>query len=218
MPGVCTFTPPRLMLVTDRRLCPAERLPMVVAQVVAHGVDAVQLREKDLPADALLALARALREATASRALLFVNGDVDVALAAGADGVQLGEEAITVEEARRRAGERLFIGRSVHDAAGAAAAERDGADLLIAGTVYASRSHPGGTVGGPDLIRRITAAVRLPVLGIGGITAATVGPVLAAGAVGVAVISAILAAPDPVRAAAELRAAVDAAAVVGQQR
>lgn len=212
-----TVAPPRLMLVTDRRLCPPERLPALVARVVAHGVDAVQLREKDLPPDALLALARALREATAGRALLFVNGDVEVALAAGADGVQLGETAMTAKEARRRAGERLLIGRSVHDVARAVAAERDGADLLIAGTVYPSRSHPGGDTGGPDLIRRITAAVHVPVLGIGGITQENAAAVIAAGAVGVAVISAILAAPDPARAAAELRAAVDAAAAVGQR-
>lgn len=212
-----TFVPPRLMLVTDRRLCPVDRLPALAAQVVAHGVDAVQLREKDLPADELLALARALRAAIGDRALLFVNGDVDVALAAVADGVQLGEEAMSVAEARHRAGGRLLIGRSVHDVAGAVAAERAGADLLIAGTVYPSRSHPGGPSAGPELIRRIVAVVRVPVLGIGGITWENAAAVIAAGGAGVAVISAILAAPDPVRAAAELRAAVEAAAAVGQQ-
>jgi thiamine-phosphate diphosphorylase len=214
---VHTVAPPRLMLVTDRRLCPLDRLPALAAQVVGHGVDAVQLREKDLPPDELLALARALRVAIGDRALLFVNGDVDVALAAGADGVQLGEAAMAVAAARRRAGGRLLIGRSVHDVAGAVAAAQEGADLLIAGTVYPSRSHPGGDTGGPDLIRRIVAAVHVPVLGIGGITQENATAVIAAGAAGVAVISAILAAPDPARAAAKLRAAVEAAAAVGQQ-
>ena len=202
---------PRLMLVTDRRLCPVERLPGLVAELVRHGVDAVQLREKDLPVPSLLELAHALRAATEGHALLFVNGRVDVALTVGADAVQLGEDAGPVEEARRRAGGRLLVGRSVHDAAGARAAERDGADLLVLGTVYSSRSHPGGATGGPELVRDVCGQVALPVIGIGGITAANAAQVIGAGALGVAVISSILSAPEPARAAAELRAVVDAA-------
>jgi thiamine-phosphate pyrophosphorylase len=208
---------PRLMLVTDRSLCPVERLPAVVAVAVRHGVDAVQLREKDLPDRPLLALARALREATAGAALLFVNGRVDVALAADADGVQLGEAALSVAAARRLAGRRLVIGRSVHDVAGAAAAERAGADLLVLGTVYPSRSHPGGAAGGEALVRQVCARVHLPVIGIGGITAANAAAVVRAGAAGVAVISAILAAPEPAEAAAALRRAVDTAYMVEER-
>lgn len=202
---------PSLMLVTDRRLCPVERLPGLVAELVRHGVDAVQLREKELCGDSLLELGRALRAATEGRALLFVNGRVDVALAVGADGVQLGEDAGPVEEARQRAGGRLLVGRSVHDLAGAQAAERAGADLVVLGTIYASRSHPGGATAGPELVREVCGQVGLPVIGIGGITGANAAEVIEAGAMGVAVISSILAAPDPCGAAAELRAAIDAA-------
>lgn len=199
------FDPPRLMLVTDRRLCPRERLPELVAELVRQGVDAVQLREKDLPGRALLDLAHALRAVTRGTALLFINGRTDVALAVGADGVQLGEEA------RERAGAELLIGRSVHSAEGALAAERDGADLLVLGTVYPSRSHPGGAAGGPALVEQVCSRVHLPVIGIGGITASNAAEVIRCGAAGVAVISALLAAPEPARAAAALRRAIDGA-------
>jgi thiamine-phosphate pyrophosphorylase len=199
------------MLVTDRSLCPLDRLLGLVVDLVAAGVDAVQLREKDLPADELANLARRLRPATAGRALLFVNGAADVALDAGADGVQLGEEAESAAAVRARAGGALLISRSVHDVDRAAAAERDGADLLVLGTIYPSRSHPGGAAAGPVLVRSVAGRVRLPVIGIGGIDVANAGEVIRAGASGVAVISAILAAPDPVAAAAALRAVVDGA-------
>ena len=202
---------PRLMLVTDRTLCSVQRLPALVAEAVAAGVDAVQLREKNLPAAELLALARRLRESVGKRALVFVNGAADVALASGADGVQLGEDAEPVSTVRARTGSRLLIGRSVHSVEGAVAAEQDGADLLVLGTIYPSRSHPGGATSGPELIDAVMRRVDLPVIGIGGIDEVHVKEVVRAGATGVAVISAILAAPDPVQAAQRLREAVDTA-------
>jgi thiamine-phosphate diphosphorylase len=198
------------MLVTDRALCPLPQLPALVAHLVENGVDAVQLREKDLPASRLLDLGRKLRAATEGRALLFVNGSVEVALACGADGVQLGEEAGTVAETWARAGTRLIIGRSVHGLRGARTAEAEGADLLVLGTIFPSRSHPGGKAAGPALVSDVTASVRLPVIGIGGIDATKAAEVIRAGATGVAVISAILAAADPAAAARSIRSAVDA--------
>jgi thiamine-phosphate pyrophosphorylase len=174
----------------------------------------VQLREKDLPAGALLALAKRLRVRIEGRALLFVNDRVDVALASEADGVQLPEDGLPVAEAYRLAGVALLVGRSVHDVEGAVAAAEAGADLLIAGTIYPSRSHPEGVVAGPALITQIRMA--LPrysglLLGIGGITKENVTEVLAAGADGVAVISALLGAPDVRQAAQELRGAMGSA-------
>jgi thiamine-phosphate diphosphorylase len=201
---------PRLMLVTDRRLCPLDRLPALVDAVVAAGVDAVQLREKDLPPAELLKTAVELAAVLRNRAALYVNGNVDVARAAGADGVQLGEDAGTVEDARRSTDRDIRIGRSVHSVEGARTAECQGADLLILGTVFDSRSHPGGPTGGLRLVHDVTASVHVPVVGIGGITAANAGDVVAAGACGVAVISAILGAASPTAAAGALRRAVDA--------
>ncbi|MBI2872448.1 MAG: thiamine phosphate synthase [Chloroflexi bacterium] len=196
---------PCLALVTDRRLAGERTLEEVVARAVDGGVDLVQLREKDLPGGPLLALAQRLREVTRQRALLFVNERVDVALACGADGVQLGEKALPVAVARQLAGGSLLIGRSVHTVEGAVEAERQRADLVVVGTVFPSRSHPGGPVGGTELVRQVAAAVRAPVLGIGGILLGNAHQVIHAGAGGVAVVSAIMASRDPAQAARGLR-------------
>jgi thiamine-phosphate pyrophosphorylase len=208
---------PCLALVTDRRLCPAGSLVARVKQAVAGGVDLVQLREKDLPARELLDLAQQLREITRGKALFVVNDRVDVALACAADGVQLGEEGLPAPVARRLLGEGLLVGRSVHSVAGATQAEAQGADFLLAGTVFPSLSHPQGRPAGAGLLRQVRGAVRIPLLGIGGVTAANVGQVMAAGAQGAAVIQAILSAQDPALAAAELRAAMLQAWVESQQ-
>ncbi len=168
----------------------------------------VQLREKDLPGRPLLNLATELRAVISSSALLLINERVDVAAAARADGVQLGEEALPTKEARKILGPEALIGRSVHSEQGALMAEAAGADFLLVGTMYATSSHPGHEPAGPELIRRIAASCSLPLMGIGGITEANLGPVLEAGAQGVAVISSILAAPDPEQAARGLRQAM----------
>ena len=206
---------PALCLVTDRRICPADELPGRVASAIAGGVDVVQLRDKDLPGGALLELASALRAVCAGRALLLVNERVDVAVAAGADGVQLGEVGLPTPQARvvmgnAAGGNAGIIGRSVHSVDGARMAAADGgADFLLVGTMFATGSHPGEEPSGPGLLRRIAdAGVRLPLLGIGGITADNVGAVLDAGAYGAAVITSVLGSADPESAARRLKGAM----------
>jgi thiamine-phosphate pyrophosphorylase len=171
---------------------------------VEGGVGLVQLRERDLPVDALFELAERIREITRGRALLFVNDRADVAVAVGADGVQLPESGLPVEAVRRVAEDRLLIGRSVHDVEGAMAAEADGADLLIAGAVYATASHPGRAPHGTELLRELSDSVSVPYLGIGGVTAENAGAVIEAGASGVAVITALTESDDPRLTAHEL--------------
>lgn len=166
----------------------------------------MHLREPDLPAAELYALARVLRPVTRGRALLIVHDRVDVALAAEADGAQLGERSLPVEAARRVAGSRLLLGRSVHSAAGAAQAARDGADFVLLGTIFTSASHPDHPPGGPALVRSARAVCALPLVGIGGIDATNAAQVLAAGADGVAVIRAILGAAYVAAAARALKA------------
>ncbi len=207
------LTLPCLMLVTDRSLCGgADSLVAAVEAAVHGGADAVQLREKDMsPAD-LLPLARRLRQASLGRALLLVNGSLDVALAADADGVHLPHSAPPV----RRPREAFLVGRSVHSLEAARRAEAEGADYLVAGPVYETRSHPGREPAGLSLVEEIAGTVRVPVLAIGGVGAGQVEDVVRAGASGVAVISAILAQPDRGAAASELRRALDGAwAAVG---
>jgi thiamine-phosphate pyrophosphorylase len=168
----------------------------------------VQLREKDLTARELWAVAIRLRELTEGRALFLVNDRLDVALAAGADGVHLAGHSLPPAAARAALGPHPLIGCSVHDVAEAEAAARGGADYLLVGTLYPSRSKPGRESAGPGLVEEIRQAVDVPLLGIGGIIARNAREVLYAGARGVAVISAIMAAPDPAAAAAKLRQAL----------
>lgn len=189
------------MLVTDRHQCRGD-LVQAVAVAVQGGVHAVQLREKDLPDSELIALGRSLKAAIAGRALLLVNDNAGVAQAIGADGVHLPENS------RRLPAGNTLIGRSVHSVESALAAQTEGADYLIYGSVYETGSHPGAPAAGLDRLREVTAAVTLPVLAIGGVTAARVPEVMDAGAAGIAVISAVLASPDPRAAASELLAAL----------
>lgn len=156
----------------------------------------MHLRAPDLAAGALYDLAVAFRAVTRGHALLIVHDRVDVALAAGADGVQLGEHGLPVDAARRVAGDRLFIGRSVHSVASAMQAARAGADFVLLGTIFASASHPEHPPGGLELVRAARAACPLPLIAIGGIDTSNAASAIAAGADGVAVIRAILAAQD----------------------
>ncbi|MFN8632769.1 MAG: thiamine phosphate synthase [Chloroflexota bacterium] len=198
---------PIVMLVTDRTACGERRLEDVVEAAVEGGVNVVQLREKDLSAGDLYGLSLRLRQIVGTQALLLVNDRVDVALAAGAHGVELGGTSLPTEVARKLAPD-LVIGRSVHDVAHAAQAIQDGADLLVVGTMFASRSHPGQAPAGPSLMRKVAAICTAPLIGIGGITPANATQVIAAGASGVAAISTITMAPDPRDAARRLVAAV----------
>jgi len=204
------LTVPCLALVTDRRLCRGPSLAEAVAQAVEGGANLVQLREKDLPAADLLALAERLRAVTQDRALLVVNDRLDVALACDAEGVHLPEQGLPVEAARRLAGQGFVIGRSVHSVAEAVRAQEEGADYVQVGAIFASRSHPGQAPAGLGLLETVVAAVSIPILAVGGITAANVGEAMRAGAGGAAVISAILGAPSPREAARDLARAMAA--------
>ncbi len=202
---------PCLCLVTDRRMCHGDSQELVhkVASAVRGGVNLVQLREKDLPGGRLLTLAERLQESIRDSAILLINERVDVALATGAEGVQLGEDGLPVEECRRLAGDKLLIGRSVHSLESALAADASGADLLLAGTVFATDSHPTAQPAGPRLLSSIVERSRLPLVGIGGIVRQNVSQAMEAGASGVAVVRAILCSDDPEQAARELKDAMD---------
>ena len=201
---------PCLCLVTGRAV--GERLSLLgrIDEAVTGGVDMVQLRDKLLPADDLLDLALAMKETIKGRALFMVNERADVAAAVGADGVQLGEQAMSPAAALRVAGPECLIGRSVHTPEGAAAAQMEGADFLIVGAMFPTASHPGVAAAGPSLLEDISGLLerngrRVPLLGIGGIKESNVGEVMRAGAAGVAVITSILGASDCGQAAAELK-------------
>lgn len=179
----------------------------LLASIAAAGVDGFQVRAKDLDTRDLVALVRTVRDAVAPHgASVMVNDRVDVALAAGADGVHLGAADLAVADARRIA-PQLVIGATCRSHGEVLAAAADGADYVGVGPVFATTSKAGlpeplgttGLRGAGDL---------LPIIAIGGITAANAAAVMAAGAAGIAVIGGIWRPPDPVRAAEELLAAI----------
>ena len=201
-------------LVTQQDLSAGRTTATIVEAAISGGVDVVQVREKDRGARTQLDVARELREPTASAGVgLIVNDRVDVALAADADGVHLGDEDLPVDVAREQLGEDAIIGRSVSTVEGARAAEAAGADYLGVGSVYTTQSKDVEEAEhdiGLDVLRDIDAAVDVPFVGIGGITPENAADVVAAGADGVAVITAITQADDPAAATRELGDAVTA--------
>jgi thiamine-phosphate pyrophosphorylase len=189
----------RLIVVTDPDCGPERDVLDVVRAALRGGAPAVQLRMKDASAREMASLARALLvETRAAGALLFINDRVDVALAVGADGAHVGQDDLPVDAARRITPPGFLLGVSAETAELARAAEADGADYVGVGPVYATGSKAdAGDAVGVERIAQVAAAVRIPVVGIGGITIANAPAVLHAGAAGVAVISAVMRADDP---------------------
>lgn len=203
---------PGVICVTDRRAAGARPIADLVRAAVAAGADMVQIREKDLSGAALLLMAREAvgiaREAGA-RCRIIVNDRLDVALAAKASGVHLPAEGLPVGEVRRKVGARFLIGRSVHSLVEARHAEKEKADYLIFGPVFATPSKAGLIdPHGAEGLRKLLGAVRIPVYAIGGINLSTVEALRGMPIAGIAAISAIVSASDPERAIRELRVAL----------
>ncbi len=199
---------PALMLITDRSLLRGRPLEEVASQAVDGGVTAVQLREKDLSGCELDEMAMTLRAVLQGRALVLINDRADVAAASGSDGVHLPERCLPVHAVRRLVGDGCIVGHSVHSVEAALQAEREGADYVQVGPVFATESHPSTDPGGVSLVSVVADAVAVPVIAVGGIDASRVRDVIDAGADGIAVIRAILTAEDPAGAAGSLSAAL----------
>lgn len=200
---------PRLHLVTDFQVCPFDRFLALLPDLLAAGVEAVQVRARELPSGQLLAVVRALRRVITPPAVLIVNDRLDVALLCEADGVQLPEEGLPVEEARRFLGGGRLLGRSVHSVAAARQAAAAGTDYLVFGHVFETASKPGLQSRGVATLQAVARAVSRPVIAIGGVTPERVPAVRAAGAYGVAVIRGILGASDPAATARAYRQALE---------
>ena len=199
-----------LYVITADAMVPGRGHVDVALAAIEGGATAIQLRAPELDDDPLLPLAREIvargREAGV---LVIVNDRVEVAIAAGADGVHLGQEDGFVG-ARDRLGAELVLGISVGNPLEARGAEAAGADYLGV-TVWSTVTKPEAGPVGVDGLRAISVATPLPVVAIGGIDARNAPDVFAAGAAGVAVISAVGAAPDMVAATRALRDVVHAA-------
>jgi thiamine-phosphate pyrophosphorylase len=181
------------------------------------GATLIQLRDKRSETRAMVDTARAIKQALKSfNVPLVINDRIDVALAAGADGVHVGQNDMAVEDTRKLLGRDAIIGLSIKTVAEANAAPVALIDYVGSGGVYVtgSKQQKNAPIGPEGLTRVIAAlharAPKLPVCGIAGIDAGNAAAVIAAGADGIAVISALSLAPDPAAAARALRAIVDA--------
>jgi thiamine-phosphate pyrophosphorylase len=189
--------------------------PLAQAEAAcAGGASVVQLRCKHATDREALALARAIRERTrAAGALFVVNDRFDLALAADADGVHLGQEDLPPARLPRAARARLSVGRSTHGEDELRAALGEDVDYVAFGPVFGttSKDSPHAALGATRAAAAARAAAPLPLVAIGGIDAAGAARLAAAGVSGVAVISAVAGAADPVGAVRALRAALGAA-------
>jgi len=186
-----------------------------IARLIASDVTLVQLRDKHGDTRRMVEQARAIR-ATLKGVPLLINDRVDVALAAGADGVHIGQDDMSATDARRLLGPKAIIGLSLKTIEEAKAAPVQHLDYVAIGGVFVTQSKENPKPVGLDGFARIFAALGLhapdlPVVAIAGIDGANAGSVIAAGADGVAVISALSMASDPAKAAKDMRAIIDAA-------
>jgi thiamine-phosphate pyrophosphorylase len=194
-------------------------LPGLLRGAIEGGVDIVQVREKHLPDEELVAVARTARSLCERHgALLIVNDHPHIAREVGADGVHVGQNDMPVAQVRELVGPELLIGLSTHapgeiDAAGVDAAAGL-VDYIGVGPVHTTPTKPGRAAVGLELVRYAAAHMSVPFFAIGGIDATNAPDAIAAGARRLCVLRALAAAPDPERAARELRAALDARPLV----
>lgn len=198
-----------LYVVITGSFCAGRPVLAVLDDVLAAGVGVVQLREKDLDARDLLACARAFRERTLKAgALLIIDDRIDIALAAGADGVHLGQRDLPVHEARRIA-PSLIIGASSHTPEQARAAEEAGASYVNIGPIFPTATKETGIPPlGPAAVGRTAPLLTIPFTVMGGIKLHNVGELIERGARHVAVVTAVTAADDVAGAARALRRAI----------
>ena len=203
----------RLLLyaVTDRSWTGKQSLYEQIEEALKGGVTMVQLREKQLSEDELVAEAIQIKELCHRYEVpLIINDNVDAALKSGADGVHVGIEDAPVSEIRKRAGDDFIIGATAKTTEQAKAAEAAGADYLGVGAVFPSPTKKNAIRITPQDLREICGSVAIPAVAIGGITGDNVSEIKGGGMAGVAVVSAIFAAQDIQKAAAELKRKVKA--------
>jgi len=211
--------PSPLYVILDREVARGRPLPDLLDAVLEGGGRLVQLRDKTLPMAELLPLARALRaRCRAVGARFIVNDRADLALAAEADGLHVGQEDLPASVARRLLRPGMTLGVSTHDEPQARRALADGADYVAVGSMFPTGSKTGFQLVGPALLRQVRPLISVPLVAIGGITEANVGELIRAGADAVAVISAVCAAPDPAAATARFIEAIARARVRGPER
>jgi thiamine-phosphate pyrophosphorylase len=195
-----------LCLITDRTQTLGRDLLWVLERALAGGVQAIQLREKDLGSRDLFCLAEKTRRLCQDyHAALLVNDRIDVALAIDADGVQLGKTSVPLKTARELLGPDKLLGASTHSLDESQRAEECGADFVLFGPVYFTPSKAAyGAPQGTAALKEIVEKIPLPVYAIGGIALDNLRDAKSTGIRGVALISAVMSAQDPMDATIKL--------------
>lgn len=191
------FADVRLYVLITSKMCHSS-VRETTREAIAGGADAVQLREKGLCDDEMLALAAELRDMTDETGRLFiVNDRPDIAAMVGADGLHLGQHDLPIAEARRLLRPGAIIGRSTHNIEQAKGAVTEGADYISVGPMFETATKDAGPIVAPEVLKQALGEIQLPIVAIGGINAGNVSQLTGMGATCVAVCSAIISADDP---------------------
>ena len=202
----CTREQLLLYAVTDRSHLGEKSLYTAVEEAIQGGITFLQLREKNLSDVEILAEAQKLLPlCKAHHVPLIINDSVDIALAAGADGVHVGQEDLEAGLAREKLGPDKILGVSAHSVEEALRAQAQGADYLGVGAMFHTGTKQNVVATSPDTLRAICQAVTIPVVAIGGVTGDNLPQLAGCGMAGAAVVSAIFSQPDCAAAAKRLR-------------
>jgi thiamine-phosphate pyrophosphorylase len=183
----------RLYAIVDLGYVTPEQVPAITQKLVEGCVDLIQLRAKKLAEPQILQLGKTMRALIPTDGPLFIlNDHPHLVPAINADGIHVGQDDLSVVEARAQAGSEVLVGKSTHSLDQAIAAEKEGADYIGVGPIFATPTKPDYIPVGPALINQVRIRVKAPQFCIGGINEQTLPEVLTAGARRVVIVSALL--------------------------
>jgi thiamine-phosphate pyrophosphorylase len=187
----------RLYAIVDLGYVEASRIGEVTSQLILGGVDVIQLRAKKHDLRQIGEWGKLMRSIIPFLSTLFVlNDHPELVVDMGADGIHVGQDDLSVDEARKLAGGNVLVGKSTHSLEQAVAAEKEGPDYIGVGPIYATATKPDYVPVGPALIGQVRAAARVPQFCIGGVNEKTLPEVIGAGARRVVIVSALLQSSD----------------------
>jgi thiamine-phosphate pyrophosphorylase len=187
----------RLYAIVDTGYVDLDRIAQVTELLVLGGVDLIQLRAKKQTLDEVAILGQTMRDVIPPEGPIFMlNDHPELVSSMGADGIHVGQDDLSVAAARAEAGEGIIVGKSTHSLAQAIAAEKEGADYIGVGPIYATLTKPDYVPVGPALIGQVRASVRVPQFCIGGVNEDTLLEVITAEARRVVIVSALLQSAD----------------------
>lgn len=195
----------KLYVIADRSAAGKRDLSELVERAIDGGADVIQYRDKAATEVQLLEEARRLRKVTAGRVPFIVNDSIAVAKACGADGVHLGQDDASLEEARGILGADAIVGRSTHSPDQGRLAQEEGFDYIGVGPVFATPTKPDYVPAGLEYVEFAAKKLSVPFVAIGGIDASNVDRVRKAGAKTVAIVRAVIGAENPESAAQSLK-------------